>query len=174
MSGLPEGSDRALAPIRAALLDAARVSAAAIVNDAEERAAAILNDAKQRADLIRHDAAASGEAAARSEAIVRSAGARRQAHETVLREQNALRLQLQLQVREAATALRTDPRYPALLDRLGEHCRAILGPEATVMESADGGATAEAGSRRVELTLPAIASQTLESMAREVSPLWMP
>jgi vacuolar-type H+-ATPase subunit E/Vma4 len=174
VTGLPVGSDAALAPLRAALLETTRTSAAAIVADAETQAAAILNDAKQQADLIRSDAAARGDATARSEALVRSALARRQAHETVLREQSALRRELQRQVRDAAVALRADPRYPALLDRLGQQCRAILGPEATVAESADGGVTARADSREIDLSLPVIATRTLESMGREVSPLWTP
>jgi vacuolar-type H+-ATPase subunit E/Vma4 len=174
MTGLPDASENALAPLRTAMLENARASVAAIRADAEARAAGILNEARRQADLIRSDAEASGEATARADALVRSASARREAHETMLREQSALRAELQRQVRDAAIALRVDPRYPALLDRLSQQCRRILGPETTVAESADGGVTARAGSRRIDLSLPVIAAQTLESMEREVSQLWTP
>lgn len=172
MSGLPEGSDAALAPIRAALREASRVSAAAIVDGAEAQASAILDDAKRQAELIRQAAVESGEQAARSEATLRSAGVRRRAHETVLRQQSALRLELQEQTRRAAVALRDDPRYPALLEALSRRCRELLGPETTVEESADGGIQGHAGSRMVDLSLPVIAAETLESMGSEVSALW--
>jgi vacuolar-type H+-ATPase subunit E/Vma4 len=90
----------------------------------------------------------------------------------VLARRNALRLELQRQVRESATALRTDPRYPPLLTRLTEQSHALLGPDAMVAESPDGGVVAEAGSRRLDLSLPTLATRTLESMTQEVRQLW--
>ncbi len=172
MTTLPAGADAALAPLRAALLRAAQASAAAIVADAEARAAVIIRDATHQADELRQAAAANGEEAARSQALLRSAGARRQAHETVLCQQSALRRELQRHVGVAVSPLRDDPRYPALLDRLDQRCRAILGEDAIITESADGGVTAHAGTRSVDLSLPAVAAQTLDSMATEVSALW--
>lgn len=172
MTGLPEGSDAALAPLRATLMEAARASAAAIVADAEAQATVVVREATQQTEELRRASAASGEEAARSQSLLRSAGVRRQAHEIVLREQSALRQELQRQVGAAASALRDDPRYPELLDRLGGRCRAILGEDATISESADGGVTGHASTRSVDLSLPAIAAQTFALMTPEVSALW--
>ena len=75
-------------------------------------------------------------------------------------------------MRAAASALRTDPRYPDLLDRLSERARELLGPRAVVTESPAGGIVAAWGSRRLDLSLPAVAESTLATMASEVSALW--
>jgi cell division septum initiation protein DivIVA len=172
VTGLPDGSDAALAHVRTALQDAARESATRIAEDAAEQAAAMVAEAQREADRLRAAAAENGAAAARSEAALRSARVRRQAHEIVLARQSALRSELQRQVRNAATALRGDPRYPELVDRLGDQCRAVLGPETTVTESVDGGVVARSGTRRLDLSLPVLAVGTLESMAGDVSALW--
>lgn len=172
MTGLPQRSATALAPVRGSLLTAAQKEAADIRRDASEQALALLDAARREADRIRVAAAEEGEATARSEAALRSARVRRQAHETVLARRNALRLELQRQVRESAAALRTDPRYPPLLTRLTEQSHALLGPDAMVAESPDGGVVAEAGSRRLDLSLPTLATRTLESMTQEVRQLW--
>ena len=172
MMGLPQRSAAALAPVRGSLLIAAQREAADIRRDTSEQALALLDAARHEADRILVAAAEEGTATARSQAVLRSARARRAAHETVLTRRNALRLELQRQVRESAVELRTDPRYPALLARLTEQSHAVLGPEATVAESPEGGVVAEAGSRRLDLSLPVLATRTLESMAQEVRELW--
>jgi len=128
--------------------------------------------AQRDADRIRGVAAAEGAEAARSQAFLRSARVRRQAHEIVLARRNALRLDLQHQVCQAAVKLRADPRYPQLLARLTEQSHALLGPGATVTESPLGGVVAWAGSRRLDLSLPVLATRTLESMTQEVCELW--
>jgi vacuolar-type H+-ATPase subunit E/Vma4 len=154
------------------LLAAAQEEAADILREAGEEALALLDAARSEADRIRSAAAEEGEATARSQAALRSARARRQAHEAVLARRNALRLELQRQVRQCAVALRADPRYPRLVARLTEQSHARLGPEATVAESPQGGVVAEAGSRRLDLSLPVLAARTLEAMTREVGELW--
>lgn len=172
MTELPPGSDSTLAPLRESMLAAARATAADIRDNALEQAQALLNAAQVEADKIRATAASDGEAAARSEATMRSARVRRQAHETVLTQRSALRLTLQGQVRESAMALRTAPQYPRLLARLTERSQVLLGPDAIVTESPDGGVIAELGSRRLDLTLPTLAAETLDRMAPEVDGLW--
>ncbi|MDJ0322695.1 hypothetical protein QMG61_02815 [Cryobacterium sp. PH31-AA6] len=172
MTGLPTGADATLAPVRDSLRAAALATVAEIGHDARERGQALLAAAGREADGIRAAAAAAGEDAARSEATMRSARVRRQAHETVLTQRNALRLELQEKVRVSATALRTDPRYPDLLAGLIERAHALLGPDATVTENEDGGVTAEAGSRRLDLSLPTLAADTLAQMSPEVADLW--
>jgi len=172
MGGLPSRSAAALAPVRGSLLAAARHEAEEIRRNADAKAMALVEAARRDADRIRSAASADGAATARSQALLRSARARRQAHEIVLTRRNALRLELQRQVREAAAGLRTDPRYPRLLAQLTEQCQALLGPEATVAASPQGGVVAEAGSRSLDLSLPALATRALESMTQEVGELW--
>jgi len=172
MTGLPDGSEATLTPVREALLAAARATAAESADSAREQAQALVDAAQLEADRIRAAAVADGEAAARSEALMSSARVRRQAHETLLTARNALRLELQVQVHASATALRTDARYPELLARLTERSHALLGRDATVTESPDGGVIAEAGSRRLDLSLPTLAAETLSRRAAEVAALW--
>jgi len=172
MTRLPSRSAAALGPVRGALLTAARQEAADIRRDAGERGRALVDAAQRDADRIRSAAAEEGAATARSRAVLRSARARRQAHEMVLTRRNALRLDLQRQVRQAAVELRTDPRYPRLLARLTEQSHALLGPRAHVAESPEGGVVAEEGSRRLDLSLPVLATRKLESMTPEVRELW--
>lgn len=174
MTRLPSGSDAALAPLRESLLAAARATASESRRAAEAQARAILDDAEREAARIRAAAADAGEATARSEASLRSARVRRQAHEAVLARRNALRLEVWCQVREAAVALRTDPRHPDLLARLRVRALEALGPDATVTECPEGGIIAESGSRRLDLSLPTLANGVLESMTPEISALWAP
>ena len=172
MSRVPADASAALAPVRSALRAAAETEAASIRSEADTDVRAVLTAARREADEIRRSAAAEGAAVARSAAALRSARARREAHETVLAQQESLRVTLLRQVKVAATALRDDPRYPALVEQLTERCRALLGPEASVSESTDGGVVAEAGSRRVDLSLPVLAAQALDSRPEEVRRLW--
>lgn len=168
---LPPGSDAALAPVREALRAAAEKQAADFRDNSGRQAAALLDAARAEAAAILAAASQEGEAAARSETTLRSARARRQAHELVLAQRNALRTELHRQVRQAAVGLQTDPRYPDLMARLKEQCRELLGPDASVTESPDGGVVAEAGSRRLGLSLPVLAGLTLDSLPA-ASQLW--
>jgi len=172
MTGLPHGSDQALAPVREALLTTAEARAHLLRQDAEEQAKAMLAAAGAEAARIISAAVSEGEASARSDAALRSARVRRQAKELVLAQQNALRRELQQQVHDAALTLRQDASYPALLAVLTEQCRAVLGAEVTLSEDPAGGVVAQAGSRRLDLSLPALAARTLDAMSPQVSRLW--
>lgn len=171
MTGLAPESDATLGPVRQALRASAEKQASGIRDDAGRQAAALLDAARAEAAGILAAAAAAGAAAARSEAALRSARVRRQAHELVLAQRSSLRLELHRRVREAVTGLRSDPRYAELVARLTEQCRELLGPDASVSESPEGGVVAEAGSRRLDLSLPVLADMTLDSMPG-VRELW--
>jgi len=174
MTGLQREADIALAPVRASLRATAQKSAAEAQEKARAEVQEILDAAHRKADSIRAAAVASGESAGRSQAALRSARNRRQAHEAVLTQQNSLLLELRLRVTEAAIALRSDPRYPELVERLTERAHVMLGAEASCTESPDGGVVAEQGSRRLDLSLPTLALGTLESLTAEISTLWIP
>ncbi|MGY3320912.1 hypothetical protein [Arthrobacter sp. TE12232] len=173
MSGLSPEADATLEPVRRALRSAAEQQAAELKDEASRQAGALLDAARAEAAAILAAAVKEGEDAARSEAALRSARARRQAHELVLAQRSSLRLELHRQVREAAAGLTSDPRYPELVARLAGLCRQLLGPDALVSESLEGGVFAEAGPRRLDLSLPVLAEMTLDAMpaARE---LWTP
>ena len=170
MIGLSPESDAALEPVRRALRSAAEQQAAELKDVASRQAGALLDAARAEAAAILAAATKEGEDAARSEAALRSARARRQAHELVLAQRRSLRLQLHRRVREAAAGLTSDRRYPELVTRLTEQCRQLLGPDADVSESPEGGVLAEAGPRRLDLSLPVLAELVLDSMpaAREL------
>jgi vacuolar-type H+-ATPase subunit E/Vma4 len=172
MTALPQGSLAALEPVRRSLREAAQAQAAQIQDEAEKQARIILAGARKEADQIRQAAAAEGEATARSDAALRSARVRRQAHERVLAQQESLHSDLVRQVTEAALALRTAPQYPLLIEQLTKRSHTILGPDATVVESPDGGVIAEKDSRRLDLSLPVLASRMLEPRMPEVRALW--
>lgn len=172
MTGLPHRSLAALEPVRRALRDAAEREAAVIFGASADQVRAVLDAAQRDAQDLRQAAAAEGEALARSAAAARSARVRREAHQTVLAEQEALRVHLVRRLEEAATARRSDPRYPRLVERLTAYGRAALGPGATVTESPTGGVVAEKDSRRLDLTLPVLATQALEPRWQEARDLW--
>lgn len=172
MKVLPPEADAALTPLRQAMLATSSAAAETIRSAASEQAAALIAQARHEADSIRERARADGEAVARAHAELASARARRRAHDTILAAQNSLRQALLVEVGNAATALRDDPRYPALRAGLQDYALGILGPDAQVRESPAGGIIAEAGSRRLDLTLPVLALTTVAAMPQQVSSLW--
>lgn len=174
MTTLPRRAGATLEPVRRSLRAAAEAQAAVITGASGAQVRALLDAARQEAERMRQAAAAEGAAVARSTAAARSARVRREAHQTVLAQQEALRLELLQALADAVTARMSDPRYPALVDRLTAQSRAVLGPDATVTESPAGGVVAERGSRHLDLTLPVLAAQALEQRWQEVRGLWMP
>ncbi|GAA1916757.1 hypothetical protein GCM10009688_22300 [Arthrobacter gandavensis] len=172
MSSLPRAAAPALVPIREAIRSGAAAQAQTILDTAERQAAEIRERGRAEAEQIRSRAEADGREAARAEAVLRSARARRAAGGTVLAREEELRAELRRRVLAEAATLRTDPRYPALLDALREQARELLGPQAQTREAPDGGITASLGSRSVDLSLPALGNAALERYAGEVRDLW--
>ncbi|ALO67313.1 hypothetical protein AS189_13410 [Arthrobacter alpinus] len=171
MNFLAPESNAALAPLRQALRTNAEEQAADIRHGASLEAAGLLASAREQAAQILARATREGEDSARSQAALRSSRVRREAQELVLAQRSAVLAELRRQLRARVSALRDDPRYPALVAGLTEHCRTLLGPSARVSESPDGGVIAEAGTRRLDLSLPVLAELALESMPEE-SELW--
>jgi hypothetical protein len=172
VTALPVRSVAALDPVREALFEDAHRRAAELLRAAQEQAATLRSAALHKADTLRAEAVAEGEREARAAAALRSARVRRLAHETVLAQRSALRLELQREVARSAAALRTDPRYPELMAGLAERSRTLLGADAEVSPSPAGGVVARSGSRRLDLSLPTLAAATLELMTPEVGALW--
>ncbi len=173
MSAAPAATN-ALAPVRAFLLaraqaeaDRARAEAAtvadAVVARARQQAAVVLEQAREQgaADGAQLTAAAQAVAARRVRGLLLAA--QRQAYET-LRQRG----------RAAARALREDPDYPALRERLARMARERAGPDAIVMDAPDGGVIAEAPGRRVDCSLGTLADRAVDALGAEVEGLWAP
>ena len=163
-----------LAPLRRALLEAAERDAALAVATAEAEAEAVRRAAEQQAETVRRRARLQGEADGRQVLLAEQARARRRARATVLAAQGEAYSRLQEAARAAVVALREDPGYPALLDRLTAQATAMVGPGGTVTESPEGGVVAEAPGRRAALTLADLADQVLGTLGVELEALWTP
>lgn len=171
MTPLAPEANAALAPLRQALRTNAKEQAAEIRDGAGREAAGLLASAREQAAAILAEATQAGADEARSQAALRSSRVRREAQELVLAQRNAVLAELRRRLKERVSTLQDDPRYPALVARLTEHCRRLLGPSTRVSESPSGGVVAEAGTRRLDLSFPVLAELALDSMPGE-SELW--
>lgn len=172
MTTLDAEAHDALAPVRDALLETARRDAEVTIDAARRAAAARI--ARARADvtaLVEH-ARADGCAEA-AEVVARDhARARREARAAVLAAQTWLQDEARTRARRAVEGLRDGPAYPLLLERLTAQARAALGDDADVHETPTGGVCASAGSRRLDLSLTALADRALDAMTEDAEQLW--
>ncbi len=159
---------------REALLGDARREAEAILARADTEAGARLQDARRQAEELRVRARAQGEAEGRAGAARTRAGGRFAARMLVLAAKRASYDALLEQARRAALALREDPGYPQLLERLAAAARDDLGPDAelTLDPPGLGGVLGQAGSRAVDYTLAAIAERCVRDLGPRVAELW--
>ncbi|HEY8281869.1 MAG TPA: hypothetical protein VIG28_05255 [Leifsonia sp.] len=172
MSPLPAGSNEALSPTRAALAAAARVQIEARRRAAEAEADEVLDAANHERVRMLEAAETAGASQAIAEAALRSARARRTADEEVLAQREAIRTELAERVRITAMSMTADPRYPKLLEQLTARARDVLGPRVEVTVRPEGGVMATAGTRTLDLTLPALAARQLAAMNTELESLW--
>ncbi|NMH97778.1 hypothetical protein [Pseudonocardia acidicola] len=165
-------ADTALDPVRAALLREARADADRVVGAARCDAAAVLDAARARAAAVLAAATAAGKADGAARAARAQARARRERHAAVLAARTAAYAELRAQVRAAVREL---PRWcPDLRDRLAARARAVLGPEAVLTATPDGGVLAELPGRRLELSLDALADLAVDGLGAEAELLWRP
>jgi vacuolar-type H+-ATPase subunit E/Vma4 len=158
----------ALEPLRLALLAAATREAdrelAAATADADARlAAAEAESARIRAEARDR---------ARAEAALTLARLRAHAHararSSVLAAQRAAYESLRRAARSAVVALRHDPAYPALRERMTDAVRRRLGPDAQIEEATDGGVVGRADARRVDYSLTTLADRVVDEIAAEL------
>jgi vacuolar-type H+-ATPase subunit E/Vma4 len=169
---LPAGSVAALAPVRSKLQAQAEAEAHTTLDQARDQAGRIRAEARARAAGILADSRAEGEEQARAAVAARVVRRRREARDVVLSVQRDLYDELRRASRDAAQALRDSPDYPEILRRLTEGAVAAMGQAAAVQESPDGGIVAEAGSRRLDLSLPVLAEREVDRLGAEVERLW--
>jgi vacuolar-type H+-ATPase subunit E/Vma4 len=169
---LPTGSSAALDPVRAALLSQAHSDAQTVLADARQRAEDDRATARARAAQILQAGRDVGEQQAGAAAARQLARRRRDARDTTLAAQRDLYDELRRRCHDAARALREAPDYPLLREHLTERARAALGQDASIRESPDGGVVAEAGSRRLDLSLPTLVDDELDRLGGKVRLLW--
>jgi len=170
----PDRVEAELEPVRAALLAAARADAAAVLVAADEDEAATMAAARaQVADLV---GAARREGAADAAAMLAAdrARGRREARRIELCARQEVLDQLRSRARAAVTALRDDPGYGRLRDRLAARARELAGPDAVISEPPDGGVVAVSAGRRWDLSLPALAERAVDALGPKVERLWTP
>jgi hypothetical protein len=156
--------DKALAPVRAALAEHARREGAQALADADAALAAERTAAAAEAERVLDLARAAGAADAAASAAVDRARADREAREAVLRAQREEYDSLRGGARAAAAALRLSPDYARLRQSLLAHARALLGPEAVIVDTDDGGIVGSVPGRRVDLSLATFADRAVDAV----------
>jgi vacuolar-type H+-ATPase subunit E/Vma4 len=161
-----------LAPVRAALIGEATQRADELRAAATADAEAMLAAAGRQVDAVLAQARARGESDGRSAAAAREAISRRDARSVVLTAQRRAYDELRRRVRDAVGALREDPVYPRLLDRLEELARGIAGPAAAITPHPSGGVVAQGAGTFVDCSLLRLADSAVDALGAEVSALW--
>lgn len=161
----------ALAPLRSALLARARAEAGQEVAEAERQADSLLTQARATAQAILDTAASLGRSDAETVIAAKRNQARRAARLRELAAQREVYDELHRRVAAAVARLADEP---TLRDRLLAEIRAVLGPDATVLDVPGGGVVGHVPGRRVDLSLRAVAERAVEELGGEVRELWAP
>ncbi|SCK34859.1 hypothetical protein YWIDRAFT_06309 [Streptomyces sp. SceaMP-e96] len=172
MTAPPAAPTDPLAPVRAALLRAAREEALQLIADARRDAAATLSGARSQAEACLCEARLQGEAEGDRAADTTTSRARREARSTLLKAQAQACEDLHRRVVEQVRRCRLEGSYPAVRDRLAERAQHILGSGATVTEHPHGGVVGTAPGRTTDLSLDAMAARALDRAGAESESLW--
>jgi vacuolar-type H+-ATPase subunit E/Vma4 len=161
------GLAAAVEPVRSALLATALSDADAVRARARGEADAVVVAAEAQAAQLTAEARRQGGAEATAAAAAATAAARRQAHRAVLAARARAYRTLREQARVAVAGMAAEPGYTALRQRLTAAVHRILGPDARVRDSGDGGLVGEAGTRRVDLSLAGFADRAVDAVAAQ-------
>jgi vacuolar-type H+-ATPase subunit E/Vma4 len=164
----------ALAPVRAAMLRRAQDQADEIVAHARRQAADAVARARADADADVASAREDGLAQAAPLAAAVRNQRRREVRATVLAAQREAYEELREQVRAAVSALRGEPGYGPLLERLKRSARQAAGPGATLTEDPAGGVVARGPGVVVDCSLPRLADAAVDALGAETDWLWTP
>jgi vacuolar-type H+-ATPase subunit E/Vma4 len=170
----PPGADGALEPVRAWLLGAARTDGRRLRAEAAAEADRLLDRARAEAAAILAEAREQGTAEGAALGAAEQARSRRHARRLLLEAERQAYDELRARSRAAARALRDDPGYPALRERLARLAQAAAGPGAVVSDHPDGGVVAEAPGVRVDCSLDGLAARAVDALGGEVTGLWTP
>lgn len=161
-------------PAAGALLADARATAERMLAQAQQQAQERVGEAERTAAAMIARAREQGEADGRLEAAHEQAREGILARGDVLRAQREAYDELRRRCRAQVLALREEAGYAALLERLAASARAQLGPGAELeIDPPDaGGVRARAGSRRLDLTLVALADDCVRELGPALRGLW--
>lgn len=170
----PSNLEAVLQPVRRARLADAKTEADQVIAAATASAETMIADATAEADADVERARSRLERSARAHDEQLHSRIRDDARRSVLATQEQIRQTLIEAVHRAAGDLRSDPRYPMLLDRLEELARVQLGDDAVVERDPepDGGVIARTELRTVDYRLPVLADRALDALADGVASLW--
>jgi vacuolar-type H+-ATPase subunit E/Vma4 len=163
-----------LARVRESLLARARADAERVRADAAAEADALLEQARQQAEAILAEARERGASEGAEISAAARARARRRARGLVLASQRQAYETLRERSRDAVRALRDDPSYRRLRQRLERIARELAGASAVIVEAPDGGVVAEGSGRRIDCSLGALADRAVDALGAEVEELWAP
>lgn len=163
-----------LGPLREALRAETDAELRQRLGEVEDECARLVADAEAEARVIVRQGRLEGEEAAAREGARRRAVARRKAREIRLRARRRQVEELERLSREAVLAVRSDARYPSLLERLATAARAQLGADAEIdVDPAGlGGVIGRRGRATVDYTLPALAERAIAGLDEELERLW--
>jgi vacuolar-type H+-ATPase subunit E/Vma4 len=164
----------ALAPVRAAMLRRAQDQADEIAGQARRQAADAVARARADADESVALAREAGLAQAAPLAAAVRNQRRRDARATVLATQREAYEELRERVRAAVSALRDEPGYGQLLERLRHSAREAAGQAAMLTEDPAGGIVARGPGVVVDCSLPRLADAAVEALGPEADWLWTP
>jgi hypothetical protein len=159
--------EASLAPVRQALLAAARRDAARIRAAARADARRVLADAADRARAITAEARDQGAAMAERMAAADLARSRRAARAIVLRAERESYEALRAAARAAVARLVEDPGYPVHRAAMVRALRRTLGPDVVVTDHRDGGVSGAGDHRRIDYSLGGLADRALRVVLAE-------
>jgi vacuolar-type H+-ATPase subunit E/Vma4 len=165
-------ASEALQPVRAALLRRASDEAARTVEIARRGADSDTAAAKAQADADLQRIAADAEAQALAEQTIARTQARRHVRAAELAAQRQAYDEFCSRVTSSVVALRQDPAYPDVRDRMIAKARRVLGPDASIVEHPDGGVIAVTPVQRLDLSFPAVADRAVVDTGARVAELW--
>lgn len=162
----------ALQPVRGRLLDCARADADREIAEAQQEAERVLSAARDQAAQLAEAARAAGRDAAKTVSAQRLAALRRELRGAVNAARRDSYERWCRHGTEAVLRLRDDTAYPQWAAALRAAARATLGGEAQLSEHPTGGVVGEAGQRRIDLSLAAIAARVLDDTTAQVDEPW--
>jgi len=173
MSGTPSPAP-ALAPVRASMLQAAADQADGIRAGARREAAVIVARARESATAAIAQAQAEGQRDAAAFAAAERGRGRSEARSVLLSAQRAALDALHARVSDEIKALRGDPGYAQLHDRITRMARLAAGPDAVLTGSPDGGVLARSPGVVVDCSLARFADLAIQALGPGVRELWTP
>lgn len=164
-----------LAPVREALLAAARRDRHERLEVAAHDASRVLEEAQAEADRLREQARAEGERDADQMRVEQRARARRRARAIVLTAQREALDELSDDVRRRLSQLWADEESGGQLRALlVEAAHADLGPDVQVADHPDGGVTATVDHARATYLLSDLADTAVSDLGDALTGLWNP